>query len=164
MMNSFGSWAMTILGVVVIGIIIDLVLPTGRMQKYLKSVFAAILVLIIVLPIPSIIKNGINFDSGSLFENDFTLDDNYLDYSNSIKYSYLEKGVVSALAEDGIKNAKVTITGGSDKNIYKISLVKINLQNSVIDEDLQHINKYELVRDKVTAYLKVDKGLVIIDG
>ena len=57
-MSSVGAWILSILGIVVIGAVIDLVLPSGRMNKYVKSIFSAVTILVIILPLPNLVKNG----------------------------------------------------------------------------------------------------------
>ena len=161
-MNAISAWIMSILGIVIIGTLIDLILPSGRIGKYIKSIFATVTVLVIVLPIPSLIKNNFKIENGNLITPEFILDENYIDYANKIKMQYLAKGVETVLAEDGLRNVKVTIDGTSDKNNIIIKSVTVNLKNLVIDEDKQHINKYELIRESVTKYLNVEKDAVII--
>ncbi len=163
-MNAISAWIMSILGIVIIGTLIDLILPSGRISKYIKSIFATVTVLVIVTPIPSLIKNNFNVENGNLIAPEFTLDENYIAFADGIKMRYLAKGVEEKLAEDGLRGVSVEIDGKFDNNnSLIINFVKVNLQNLVIDEDKQHINKYELIRDSVTKYLNVEKGAVIIN-
>lgn len=163
-MNAISAWIMSILGIVIIGTLIDLILPSGRISKYIKSIFATVTVLVIVTPIPSLIRNNFNVENGGLIAPEFTLDENYLAYADKVKMRYLSKGVEEKLAEDGFRGVSVEIDGKFDENnSLVINFVKVNLQNLVIDEDKQHINKYELIRDSVTKYLNVEKGAVMIN-
>ncbi len=163
-MNAISAWIMSILGIVIVGTLIDLILPNGRINKYIKSIFATLTVLVIVTPIPSLIKNNFNTDDGSLITPDFTLDENYLAYADKVKLRYLAKGVEKKLSEDGLHNVSREIVGKFEKdNSIVINLVKVNLKNLVIDENIQHINKYELITELVTKYLNVEKGAVIIN-
>ena len=163
-MSAISAWIMSILGIVIIGTLIDLILPSGRISKYIKSIFATVTVLVIVVPIPNLIKNNFNPSGGNLITPEFTLDENYLAYTDKVKMRYLAKGLEEKLAEDGLHNVSVEIDGKfGDGNSPVINLVKVNLQNLVIDEDIRHINKYELIRDLVTTYLNVERGAVIIN-
>ena len=162
-MSGVVSWLIGILAIVILGTVVDLILGESKMGKYIKSAFAAVTVLVILLPIPGIFKNGNNLDEVFRFENEFNLDENYLAYTNRVKLTYLEKGVEEQLHADGIENAKVKIEGLFSASEIKIELVRVNLKNAVIDTNKQHINKYELTRQLVSEYLSIEKGLIIID-
>ncbi|MBR6773959.1 MAG: hypothetical protein IKM16_04770, partial [Clostridia bacterium] len=69
------------------------------------------------------------------------------------------------LKNEGIDNADVDILGEWDSaGEITLKQVKINLSKSVIDEKLQHINKYELTKEKVTKYLKIETEKVVVYG
>lgn len=161
-MSAFTAWIMSILGIVVVGTIVDLILPVGRMNKYVKSVFASVTVVIIVLPIPGLIKNGFKFDGDYIFDSNFVLDENFLEYSKDFKLNYIEKGLDKVFSDAGIHGAGIEIEGEVSGTDIKITQVKINLSNVVIDEKIQHINKYELIDKLVTENLKVDKEVVSV--
>lgn len=51
-----GAWIVAITGVICLGILLDIVLPSGQTTKYIRGAFSLILVLVIVSPIPSLVK------------------------------------------------------------------------------------------------------------
>jgi len=162
-MSAVTAWLTGILAVVILGTVVDLLLSESKMGKYVRSVFAAVTVLVIVLPIPGFIQNGCNFENDFIIENSFTLDESYLSYANRVKLDHLAKGVEEQLRQDGIKNAYVAIEGQITVSDIKIQLVRVNLKNAVIDENKAHINKYELVSGKVAEYLSIEKGQIVIE-
>ncbi len=161
-MKAVTAWILTILGIVLIGALVDLVLPAGRMNKFLKSLFATLTVCVIVLPLPGFLKNGFNFNADKLIQPDFAIDEKYLESAEKIKMSYLAKGLKKQLEEDGYKNLEIEIVGSFKDNNLVVSSVKINIANLVIDSGLSHINKYEQIEKSVTQYLDIDKGAVVI--
>ena len=163
-MSAITAWLTGILAVVILGTVVDLLLSESKMGKYIRSVFAAVTVLVIILPIPGFFQNGFKFDRDFILENSFTLDENYLSYANRVKLDHLARGVEEQLRLDGIRNALVTVEGSATASDIKIQLVRVNLKNAVIDENKAHINKYELVSGKVSEYLSIEKGQIIIDG
>lgn len=156
------AWILSILGIVAVGAVVDLVLPSGRMNNYIKAIFAAVTVLVIVLPLPSLIKSCTGSSDTDIFDSEIVLDENYLDYALGIKLGYLENGVQKALENEGIRGAVVTLGGEAQGAQIKVTNAEINLSQVVIDENLAHINKYELVEKLVTEYLQLDKGAVKI--
>lgn len=161
-MNAVASWLMSILGIAIIGTIVDLILPEGRMRKYTKSIFACLVVLIIVMPIPSLIKNGFQLKDGELIYPDFELNQDYIENADKIKYNFLAKGVEKQLSEDGLGGVKIEITGTFSNGEPQIEGVRANIADMVIDGDFPHINRSEEVRKRVAGYLKIGEDKVIV--
>lgn len=162
-MSQITSWLLGVLSIVLITVIVDMLLPDSKMSKYIKSVLATITVLVIVMPLPSIIKNGCNFNADSLFNYDYTLDENFLDYANSSKLSYLARGVEDALEEKGFLNVSVEIKGYVETDEIIVEFVTLNIKNLVLESDNEHINKYNVLKQLVTEYLYIEEGQVIIN-
>ncbi len=153
------SWIMSILAVVALGFIADLVLSGKRMGRFVNAIFASLTILIIVAPIPNLIKNG--FSGELLYIPGVNVDDSYLDYANNLKAGSLERGVEEALAKEGYHGITVEIKGefGDEINVESVS---INLSKMVMDDKVVHINKYETITRFVSGYLGVDKGVIMI--
>lgn len=158
-MKFFSGWILSILGIVIIGAVIDLILPSGRMNKYIKSVFAAVTALVIILPLPNLVKNGCSTE-GFIFNDNLQLQENYLDYVAKIKSNSMIKGLKETLKNDGITLGDVTIEGDFTLPSPILNKVKINLSQVVIVGQSEHIHKYELIQDKVSQYLSVSKEII----
>ena len=154
------TWLMSILAVVVLYVIADLVLGEGRMGKFVNAVFASLTILIIVAPIPNMIRNGIDADN-VLFVPETAVDENFLEGADKIKASALARGVEKAREEEGYAGVEVTIEGKFEDEII-IGQVQINLRNLVMDEKVVHINKYDAITRLVSKYLSVDRGVIMI--
>lgn len=161
-MNVFAGWILSILGVAILGSVIDLVLPSGRMNKYIKSVFASVGVLILVLPLPNLFKNGCRTDYK--LGDDILLQENYLQSVAEIKKQAIVKGLKESLQADGITLGEVNIEGDFSGSVPVIYEVKINLSQVVMDGQTEHINKYQPIAEKVSAALAIDKECVHFYG
>ena len=51
---NLSSWVLTIVGMVVLSVIGDIILPQGKISKTVKGVFAFITVLVIASPLPEL--------------------------------------------------------------------------------------------------------------
>lgn len=160
-MSAVGAWILSILGVVIIGVIIDLVLPNGRMNKYIRSVFSTVTVLIIIFPLPNLLKNGCN-TSDFIYNDTVILQENYIEYTAQMKKRALLRGLVSALQEDGISVREIELEGDFTQVVPIIEKVSINLSQVVIVGQSEHINKYKLIQSKVSAYLAIDEDIIRI--
>lgn len=161
-MNTITSWIMSIFTVIIIGIIVDLLFSNSRMGKFVKSAAGCITLLLIILPIPNIVKNGFSADINFLASTDTVIDQSYMDYVNDYKTKNLINGVNVALKEDGITGAVITVSADFKDNQIDIVQVIINLDKVVIPEKFQHINKNELIIDLVSGYLNIDKVKVSV--
>ena len=164
-MNPIIGWITGILSVVLLGTLIDLLLGEKKIGKYIKSVFAAVTILVIIMPIPSIIQNGIDFNNSFIFQNDFVLDESFLEFSQRVRLNALASGVERQLESDGVGGARVSITGSVEQIAeINIELVRVNLENAVIQPNHAHIHKYELTKDLVSRYLNIERGRIIVYG
>ena len=66
------------------------------------------------------------------------------------------------MQQDGITLGEVSVSGDFSGAAPVISEVKINLSQVVIVGQSEHINKYELIRSKVSQYLSLDKDAIVI--
>ena len=160
-MSGIGAWILSILGIVVIGVVIDLILPSVKMNRYVKSVFAAVTVLVIVLPLPALVKNGCS-SQNFIWNEDIPLQENYLEYTATIRKNSLMKGLRAALESEGITLGEADLKGDFSGSVPVIEEVSINLSQVVIVGQSEHINKYALIRNKVSAFLAVDEEVVRI--
>ena len=67
-MNSISAWVLSVAGISVLGVLIDLILPSGQTRKYVKGVFAFIVVLVIITPLPKLL--GGEYRAEDIFEED----------------------------------------------------------------------------------------------
>ena len=80
-MSAFSVWALGVAGIATLGVIVDILLPKGRMHNYVKSMFSLFTVFVIIYPIPGFIKNG--FDFSEFFGSEITEDAAYTDVSEN---------------------------------------------------------------------------------
>ena len=164
-MNSFSQWILSILGVVIVCFIAELFLSESKTGKFVRAICATVTVLIIITPIPMLLSGKISFDNDFEIKDSFEIDGKYIDFINNKKLDIMSKNLQVVLENEGIKNAEINILGEWD-NGSEIILrqVEINLSKCVIDEKLQHINKYDLAKEKVTKYLKIETEKVVVYG
>lgn len=161
-MNAVTTWILSIFAVIVVGVVVDLLFSGSRMAKTIKTVTATVTLLIMIAPIPVILKNGFTLKNGDITEFKLKTDENYLEYVNEKKLNVLERGAEKRLEEGGIRGAKVEIRATNESEEIKIVQVIINLSESVIDGNNEHINKNELAVELVSGFLNVGKGEISV--
>lgn len=104
------AWLLSIVGVVSLGVLIEIIMPEGEHSKYIKGIFSLIVVFVIVAPFPKLLdSDGItDFTQGEIAETD--MDEASFE---AIKESYREKsrqGFDDLLSENGVEGLEYTLT------------------------------------------------------
>ena len=75
------QWLLGVVGVVLLGVLADVLLPRGQMSKYVKGIFSVLLIFVLLSPIVTFFRQDmhltdlINFDAGS-----YERDESYIDF------------------------------------------------------------------------------------
>ena len=161
-MNPIMGWVIGILAVVILGVVVDLLMGQTKMGKYVRSVFAAVTVLVIVLPLPSLFQNGCSIDGNFVIESPIDLDENFLQFTSRVKLNHLARGVELQLAQHNINGARVTLDGTATVQEISVQRATVNLQNAVIEPQDPHINVIEWISRLVAQYLHIEQARVVI--
>lgn len=118
------AWIMSIVGIVVIGVLIDVLTPEGESNKYVKGVYALIVVLVIASPITKAFKSEIDFSK--YFDDVIETDTAFIDGVNGDRKDADEQKITNCLKLRGYESATVVIfrTAG---NIYGIDRVNVDI-------------------------------------
>ena len=142
----------------------ELLFSDTRMSKFIRSVTAIVILLVIVMPIPALVKNGFSIGGDDTAENNMQLDESFIGFVDEKRINAVEAALVGELKNAGISGAVVKITRAGNGEKTKIVQVEINLADSVIDEKLGHINMNELAVTTVCKYLNIEKSKVVVYG
>ena len=56
------AYILAILGVVVVGILVDIIIPSGKINKFIKSIYSIFVVMVILNPIIKFFNNHSDFN------------------------------------------------------------------------------------------------------
>lgn len=156
------SWVLSIIVVVVSISIISLIFPSGKLGKFIKSVFAFVLTVVILKPVTGLKHKDfdINFDDyNASFQTE------YLEYVNNIKVNKIVKDCELIAEKYGAKNVVVELDCLNLKDIeFKVLKVVLNFKNSVINSDKEHIVIIESIKREIAEYLGIDYSQMVIYG
>ncbi len=139
-----------------------MILPQDKMGKYIKGIFSLLTVLVVIKPILYIKNTEIDYQK-ILSSDNIIYQDNFLDYINNKRVEEYEKNCLKIISEIGVDNAIIKIDYVNDENKgLQINFVKINLQNSVIISNKEHINIKEEIITDIASYLGINKNMVVI--
>ena len=157
------GYLLSIIGVVVLGVLVDIVLPKGEMSKYIKSFFGIFTVLVIISPVPKLLNS--NYDFSQLFYNQAstTIDKDFVEVTNKKIVEQLEITVEKNCEKIGYMGVKCEIESILEENKLVIKKVIINLKNLVISQNMVHINKYTEIVQAVKQVINVDKEQIVFN-
>jgi hypothetical protein len=154
-MESLSAWILSILGVVILGVLVDLVTAEGKTQRYIRSIFGIITVFVIVLPLPSLVKRDFAYEWNRSVTPAVNYDGAYLESVYREKTAVIERGAQSFLAANGFAGVAVTLSVDGYKADMTVLCVYADTKNAVIAADKAHIDKYSAVRDLLSRYIGV---------
>ena len=156
------EYVISIGAVILVTTVLTIIIPQGKIGKFVKGFFSIIITLVILSPLSNLSLDEFNlndFNVNSKYQHDF------LYYVAENKIASLEQDSQIILENSGIKNAEVDIDFiVNDDYSTSIKNVKINLKKAVIISNGQHINIIEEGVNYVSKYLSVDKGVIVVDG
>ncbi|MDD4839805.1 MAG: stage III sporulation protein AF [Clostridia bacterium] len=134
------SWVLSIVGVVCLGVLLDLIVPEGQTNKYIKGVFALLVIFVIISPLPKLVGKNIDF---SFTQSSYETDKDYLLAVEEMKIENKENTLENLLLTSGYE-AEVTILTSSTNqdsqnnseiiSMSKIDNVQIVLSQEVLNE------------------------------
>lgn len=155
-----GGYLLSILGVVILGVVIDIILPSGTTSKYISGIFAIVVMFVIISPVLTWINKGYNIKDYFTLQ-DITLDEKLLYNINNSKFNELEKEIEQELTDNGYTNVKIDIQFDIDATNVKISQVLVDLSNIVINTNCMNINKYVYIRQVVLSKINITEEVIV---
>lgn len=160
-MSGISAWVMAIAGVCVLGVLVDLILPNGQTKKYIKGIFAFVVVLVVVSPLPSLFNK--DFSLSNIFKEDdaMIIQEDFIFKVNKDRIESLENMIEADLSEQGASEIKVTLSANIFTDKLKIDAVFVDLSRMVLSSNLEHKDINELVIKSVLKYVQIEKDSIV---
>lgn len=135
----------SIVGIVSLGVLIEIVLPEGENTKYIRGIFSIIVIFVIVSPLPKMLKGeffkDFSGENGAQIEID---EEYYQSMKESIRKSVIE-GLDERLLSHGYDNIEFEIEFDED---YAYSVKKVVVKNVFSSEE-----EWNIVKRIITEYV-----------
>lgn len=158
-MNGFSAWILSIVGICLISILVDLMLPNGKTNKTVKQVVSYAIILVVIMPLPKLINKNITndyFNGTSL-----NIQNDYIYNVNQSKLELLKKQIDNALSEKGFVGIEVSISGNIFENPMEINAIYVDLYNLVISNIDKNINIKTEVLNVILNLVDISKDKVV---
>ena len=126
MVSFISSWAQQIIFAVIIGTILQMLLPEGKNKKYIKIVIGVYVLFAVISPV--IGKNiDLNLDEFNLSVNsaESSLDETSQDQINNLYTTNLKKDIISKLKNKGYGCENVDLKTNENYEVLEISVIGI---------------------------------------
>ena len=159
-MSSISAWALSIVGICLLSVVIDLMLPSGKTNSNIKKVVSYAIILVVLLPIPNILNGNIRAEG--IFDNSIIeLQDNYIYNLNQSKLDSIKNKIENELNSMGILGVSVSISANIFEDDMEIYAIYVDLYNLVITEDASNINIKKIVKDLILGCISIKEEKII---
>lgn len=143
------SWLLGLVGVVLLSVLADVLLPSGQTNKYIKGIFSLLVILTLITPIIKL-KNA-DFNISDIIGGDeIAIDNDFISDVSDREVTALESRIEKELDNRGIKTGKVVLTI-SDGNINSITSVSVRISE---------IDNADMVKRVVSEMLSISEDIV----
>ena len=157
------SYLISVIGIVCLGVLVDIVMPTGQMNKYVKSMFGIFTIIVLITPIINLLKS--DYDVSNLFYNQTTiqLDKDFIEATNKKIVEELESSIEKQCESSGYSHVECEIESILENNVLVIKKVILNLEKMVISSNQVHINKYTELEQAVKRVVNIVGGQIVFN-
>lgn len=165
MLNELSTWIMSIAGIICLSVIVELMLPDGQMNRYIKGTFSFIIILVIIMPIPKLLGTELKFPNIFDYDN-IQVDEDYIYQLNLDKINKVKEEVEEEIENHGYRNVVIYINCDIFDNAMQYKSITVDLTNLVISENAEHKNILKIKKDItsiITDHIKIDEEDVLYD-
>lgn len=146
------GWLIGIVGVVSLGVLIEVLLPEGENSKYIRGIFSIIVIFVIISPLPKL-ANGDYINGFTSQKQEISIDEEYYISVKSDIQAKVEDNLKQKLEKAGYNDLSFDIQFDEE---YVFMINKIVVYDSDIDE--QQWLKLKEFLSAVTGNAKVEKA------
>lgn len=146
------NWILNIVGMVFVGVVLDALLPNGKISIFIKSIFAIFVLYVIVYPLPKIFNANLNVFNTPEIETNL----NFIINTNLQKITAVENDLVLLFEDEGFENVGVMVSANIYEEEFKVKKIHVDLLNMVLKTADKHINTNDKITDIITSYININ--------
>ena len=154
------GYVLSVLGIVIVGIFIDIIIPSGVISKYIKGIYSIFVVVVLISPVIQLLSKNHNF---TIKYTEYEINENLLEFIHTSRAELMEKSIEKTLYSQGFSNIDINLKISTENQELKYNSCIVNIKDIVISSDKQHINKYEHIKEVVKDYTGLSFEEIIID-
>ena len=166
MLCELSNWILSIAGIICVSVIVELILPDGQMNRYIKGIFSFIIILVVIMPIPKLLNR--DFDFSNIFDNSgYEINSDYLYQVNLDKMNSVKNEIEKQIEKRGYLNVVVSINCDIFDNSMQYKSIFVDLSDLVISGQAEHNNISKIKKDIssiIMAIIDIDEEAILYDG
>lgn len=166
MLSELSNWILSIAGIICVSVIVELILPDGQMNRYIKGIFSFIIILVVIMPIPKLLYRDLDFSN--IFDNSgYEIDSDYLYQVNLDKMNSVKNEIENQIEKRGYLNVVVSINCDIFDNSMQYKSIFVDLSDLVISGQAEHNNISKIKKDIsniIMAIIDIDEEAILYDG
>lgn len=166
MLCELSNWILSIAGIICVSVIVELILPDGQMNRYIKGIFSFIIILVVIMPIPKLLNR--DFDFSKIFDSSgYEIDSDYLYQVNLDKMNSVKNEIEKQIEKRGYLNVVVSINCDIFDNSMQYKSIFVDLSDLVISGQAEHNNISKIKKDIssiIMAIIDIDEEAILYDG
>lgn len=159
---SISSWLLSVAGISVVSILIDMILPNGQTSKYIKGIFAFFMLFVIISPISNLLKQNISIDE-IFATSQIEIDNEFIYQVNRTKLSYLENQINDDFTNSNLVGANCVVNGDIFDCNMQIKNVFVDFSNLVILPENEHIDIRKTAKEIVLKHVEIEEEKIIFN-
>lgn len=167
MLAELSKWIISITGIICASVIIEFVLPEGQMNRYIKGILSFMIVLVIITPIPKLLKSKYDYSNIFNYENNIGIDEDYLYQLNLDKINALKEDIESEVLMHGYKNVEVYISANIFENQMSYKSINVDLSRLVISDNAEHNDITKIKKDIssiITSHIQIEEEFIYYES
>jgi len=158
-----GGYLLSLLGVILLGVLMDIIIPSGSTSKYISGMFAIVVMFVMISPVLNFIKSDYKL-SDYFTKVDIELNEKLLYTIKDNQFNTIEQDIIKQLEDGGYSNIGVDIRFNVSEDNVEITQVLVDLSNLVINQNIANINRYVYIRKVVMENVKVSEEVIVFSG
>ncbi len=154
------SWLLNIVGVILISVLLEVILPSGKTAVFLKHIISLFVLYVVVNPIILFFTNNYNILKGD----GISVDLNYIYNNNLNKVEYYESEIIKNIEHMGYKNVSVILNGGIFEENLSFNSAFVDLTNVENNSKSEKDKIIEDIKNVVIEIAGVSKENIVVYG
>lgn len=167
MLAEISKWILSIAGIICTSVLIELVLPDGQMNKYIKGILSFIIVLVIIVPIPKLLNSDHDYSNIFNFENNIEVDEDYLYQLNLDKLNAIKGEIEENVKNRGYNNVEIYISADIFESQMSYKSINVDLSRLVISENAEHNDITKIKKDIssiIKSYVQIEEENIFYES
>lgn len=157
------AYILSVCGAVIFSSLVMIILPDGKIGKFINGILKLTCVFIMLSPIISKVDELKPNEDDTQTSSEISLDLNYLEYFYDLQAQNLSDEIKSVIENEFEIGVFVEIEWRMSKYAFEIKKVYVNVKDFGMNENDEHIIIIEQIKTKVSKMISVDKDWVFVN-